>query len=365
MRFIFLTSVFDGSQITEHKAISPAANKWHSALLDALPLEPLDVVIGHTPEPMWPRGSFFPVPLNLYSLGWMTESVPYVNAPFLRNLSLRLSYFVKVTQALKLIRGDKLLFVTYNPPAWLQLLTKKLANKYEASWVSIVADGDAPIAADGLVFMSYGYYKSHPMRDSKKMHLDGALYKDAISADLQKKSSKTVLMYSGTSSKWGGVSYLLEAYSEVCQNFEVELWISGAGDYSQFSKQYSHEPSVKFFGMLSESELEERYKQADIFINPRPELYDNDKNFPSKLFDYLSYGKPVISFKTSGLSHQYNDLLIFPTENSVEALANSIEKVINWTDCERQFYASKLTHYASTVTWDSQAKRFLGFVESL
>ena len=169
------------------------------------------------------------------------------------------------------------------------------------------------------------------------MHLDGALYQGKVSVDLQKKGPRTVLMYSGTSSKWGGVGYLLQAYSKVCQNFDGELWVSGAGDYGQFSKQYSHEPSIKFFGMLSKSELEERYKQADIFINPRPELYDNDKNFPSKLFDYLSYGKPVISFKTSGLSHQYDDLLIFPTENSVEALANSIEQVMNWTDYEN-FY---------------------------
>ena len=163
----------------------------------------------------------------------------------------------------------------------------------------------------------------------------------------------------------GCVGYLLEAYVKVCQHVEVELWISGAGDYSQFTKQYSHVPSIKFLGMLSESELDDRYKQADIFVNPRPELYDNDKNFPSKLFDYLSYGKPVISFKTSGLSPQYEDLLIFPVENSVESLANSIKEVVNWTDHERQLYASKLAHYASTVTWDSQAKRFLEFVESL
>jgi len=365
LNILFLSAVFESSEICDRLAVSPAANKWQSSLIDALSELTAQVkTYGHFPEPIWPKGQLLPklnpkgITLN------QTCCLPYLNVPFLKGLTLKIAYKKVLKKHFQDPKSD-LAIITYNPPSWLQDLLIKYTSSEQFTWVSIVADGDAPSKADGLVFLSYGYYKSHPMMDAKKMHLDGALYKYLAPVDAQNKAPRTVLMYSGTSSKWGGVGYLLEAYLKVCQNVEVELWISGAGDYSQFSKQYSHVPSIKFLGMLSESELDDRYKQADIFVNPRPELYDNDKNFPSKLFDYLSYGKPVISFKTSGLSPQYKDLLIFPDQNSVESLAHSIKEVINWTDHERQFYASKLAHYASTVTWDLQAKRFLEFVESL
>ena len=365
MNILFLSAIFEASEISNCLAVSPAANKWQSSLIDALREQTTQFKIyGHLPEPIWPKGQLFPKLNSKDIIFNQTCCLPYLNVPFLKGLTLKIAYKKCQKKFLHDLKSD-IVFITYNPPSWLQDLLSKHALRAQFTWVSIVADGDAPSKADGLVFLSYGYYKAHPMMDAKKMHLDGALYQKLISVEVQKKSSKTVLMYSGTSSKWGGVGYLLEAYVKVCQHVEVELWISGAGDYSQFSKQYSHEPSIKFLGMLSEIELEDRYKQADIFINPRPELYDNDKNFPSKLFDYLSYGKPVISFKTSGLSPQYEDLLTFPVENSIDALANSIKEVVNWTDHDRQFYASKLTHYASTVTWDLQAKRFFEFVNSL
>jgi len=364
MSKLFLTPYFCEQEVLYRKAVSPAANKWLLHITTAvLKLEKVEV-LGHLPEPLWPKGEITPVCL-ISNKTEKTQSLYYLNAPFLKSVSLFLSYLVALTRLFIKFPSEEYYVITYNPSNAIQKLIRLFRLKRKLTWVSIVADGDAPSKADGLIFLSYGYYKAHPMMNAKKMHLDGALYKNLASVDTQMKASKTVLMYSGTSSKWGGVSYLLDAYLKACKNVELELWISGAGDYSQFSKQYSHEPSIKFLGMLSQSELEERYKQADIFVNPRPELYDNDKNFPSKLFDYLSYGKPVISFKTSGLSPQYDDLLIFPDQNSVKALANSIKEVINWTDHERQLYASKLDHYASTVTWDVQAKRFLQFVESL
>jgi len=365
LNILFLSTIFKSSEISNRLAVSPAANKWQDSLINALSeLTPQLKAYGHLPEPIWPKGQIFPkLDSKVNSLN-RTCCLSYLNVPFLKGLTLKIAYKKFLKKHFQDSKSD-FAIITYNPPSWLQDLLIKYTSSDKFTWVSIVADGDAPSKADGLVFLSYGYYKSHPMMVAKKMHLDGAPYQKLISVDAQNKAPRTVLMYSGTSSKWGGVGYLLEAYVKVCQHVEVELWISGAGDYSQFSKQYSHEPSIKFLGMLSEIELEDRYKQADIFINPRPELYDNDKNFPSKLFDYLSYGKPVISFKTSGLSPQYEDLLTFPVENSIDALANSIKEVVNWTDHDRQFYASKLTHYASTVTWDLQAKRFFEFVNSL
>ena len=48
---------------------------------------------------------------------------------------------------------------------------------------------------------------------------------------------------------------------------------------------FKKDKRIKFLGLLSETDLEHTYKNADIFINPSPvKTEGNDINFPSKLF---------------------------------------------------------------------------------
>jgi len=201
LNILFLSAVFESSEICDRLAVSPAANKWQSSLIDALSGLTTQVkTYGHLPEPIWPKGQLLP---KLDSKGIIlkpTCCLSYLNVPFLKGLSLKIAYKNFLKKHFQDSKSDEII-ITYNPPGWLQDLLSKHVLRAQFTWVSIVADGDAPSKADGLVFLSYGYYKAHPMMDAKKMHLDGALYQKLISVEVQKKSSKTVLMYSGTSSK--------------------------------------------------------------------------------------------------------------------------------------------------------------------
>ena len=55
---LWLGAIFDEKQILNSKAISPAANNWQRGLIEPLAKKGTSIImLGHTPEPIWPRGN--------------------------------------------------------------------------------------------------------------------------------------------------------------------------------------------------------------------------------------------------------------------------------------------------------------------
>ena len=118
---------------------------------------------------------------------------------------------------------------------------------------------------------------------------------------------------------------------------------------------------IKFLGLLSETDLEHTYKNADIFINPRPvKTEGNDINFPSKLFDYLSWNKPIISTRTKSLSPEYNNILHFVKDNPV-AIATAMKSYIT----NKKRYIKKFDKFKKEKNWNNEAKRLIKFLQQL
>ena len=116
-----------------------------------------------------------------------------------------------------------------------------------------------------------------------------------------------------------------------------------------------------FFGLVSEFELKKIYETAYIFINPRPSyLSGSSMNFPSKVLEYLSYGKPVISTWTSGLSPNYAEILEILEEETEDCLARTITNVLRWSKKRRAKNHDKIAQFLKDhKTWDLQAKRLI------
>ena len=361
MSFLYLSAVFESQECLKHVAISPAANKWQTHLLAALNDHvPVINLTGHMPEPLWPKGDAFPKGLLINS----SESLDYLNIPFLRSASLALTYKKGIESFINkaAVKFDG--FITYNPPSWLQRIIKEKRDYLQVPWVTIVADGNAPQGADGYVFLSSGYFEKFDVAKEKKIHIDGAVYPQELPEAECDSHLKTVV-YSGTTSKWGGLANLLEAFQGLSDVKDINLVVTGNGSLNHIPSGLKNNDRIQFKGMVSEAELSEIFRCADVFVNPRPNLYDNANNFPSKLFDYLAYEKPIVSSKTLGISEKYNEVLIYSERSDSSSLAASIRKALALTEAELDAYKTRLKNFNAANTWNAQASRLSSFLKSL
>ena len=94
------------------------------------------------------------------------------------------------------------------------------------------------------------------------------------------------------------------------KNFEV--WFSGPGNGKIFELAAKKDSRIKYLGLVTDKKLTKLYQKADIFLNPRPiNMYGNQFNFPSKLFDYLAWNKPIISTSFQNVFEKYSNSFRF------------------------------------------------------
>lgn len=98
------------------------------------------------------------------------------------------------------------------------------------------------------------------------------------------------ILFSGTLSEVTGFPLAIKVFSQLP---DVSLYISGNGIKPD---KINHFPNINFMGMLSMEDYYHLLSECDVCLNLRnPYLPENQNNFPSKLLEYLSQNKIVIS----------------------------------------------------------------------
>jgi glycosyltransferase involved in cell wall biosynthesis len=364
MKVTWIGQWISSENLNSWPAASPAAIKWQKHLVNAMIAEGVSLEwLYYQPEPYWPKGRLFPsvhasrsnIPLTT------SKEIHYLNAPWIRNLSFR-AQFRRMLTSLSLNGSQGAIVVSYNAPSWAADVFASRNINCKVIWVCIVADDKAPTNADGYVFLSYEYYLRYT-QSQNKLHLDGAIYppaKHKLLPRLRSSSDKTIFFYSGSLSKWGGAKLLVDA-ARLINLTNFEIWISGAGDANSLIRYINNDRRIKFLGLLTEDELNQAYDAATVFLNPRPaDLPRAENNFPSKLFDYLGWGKPIISTWTPGLSEDYRSVL-HVVDNDPNAFASAmifyIEGGKNKIKLNDTFCLDK--------SWTRQSKRLISFLDKV
>jgi glycosyltransferase involved in cell wall biosynthesis len=149
----------------------------------------------------------------------------------------------------------------------------------------------------------------------------------------QEKPSKWLLtnsikiVYTGTLDEKYGITKLIESFQIVKTN--CELFICGDGDSRTLvlaaANRYKR---IHYLGVVNHNQILEIQSEADILVNPRPPLGVYTKySFPSKIIEYLYSGKPILSFKLSGIPEEYDDYLAYFEEYTIESMASKIDEI--------------------------------------
>lgn len=152
------------------------------------------------------------------------------------------------------------------------------------------------------------------------------------------KEKKKAVMYSGKLDEQYGIKMLVDAFMSI-QDSDIELWITGGGNTEGYIKACAKKDKrIKFYGFLpSRQDVLQKQAEASLLVNMRlPSEPASGYCFPSKLFEYMATGTPVLSFDIAGVPREYLQHLYVVKQETVDALAKAIEKTLSLDEASLQ-----------------------------
>jgi len=141
------------------------------------------------------------------------------------------------------------------------------------------------------------------------------------------------VVYAGTLMHSKGISNLMEAF-ELIDNKNIELNLYGYGPLENAVIEHTKQnDKVKFFGRINNDELQLKFTEADLLINPiLIEDSSHDFGFPSKLTEYILSGCPVLTTRFKSLPEQYLSFVFLINEETPNGIRQAILSVYNEAD---------------------------------
>ena len=358
---IFLAPIFTKEILDEHVKTSPAASFWCTLFTKSLKKQTEMCCIYAVNSTMFPIGDFF-VKGYTYNHPIATKLVSYIGLPFLRYYLIDKK--IKKQIDIHLHESDVKYVITYNTTKQNIRAAKYLQSK-EVKWVSIYADAntDAELFSDADYHIYFSYSSFIRSNYKNKINFEGAIYKNFPSNYIE--NNNKIFLYTGTIRKENGVDLMLESF-KLLEDKDARLKITGRGNYEGFIKKVNSDSRIQYLGMVDQSELNSLYSEASFFLNPRLSCYEeNNNNFPSKLLDYLSFGKPIISTKSAGINPSYYNYLYFLENENIEELSDLMRVLILKTSEEKKELFLKIKEYGiQSNSWDNRVDEVWNWINN-
>ncbi|KJJ85938.1 group 1 glycosyl transferase [Candidatus Omnitrophus magneticus] len=144
-----------------------------------------------------------------------------------------------------------------------------------------------------------------------------SIFGDSIDSTLdQTKNDQFVIMYHGTIVERHGLDTALDALTLIGDKIpNIILNVYGDGDFrGQFIEKVKKQNLtnvVKYHGHVSLETIADAIKHTDVGLIPNKMTTFTEINLPTRIFEYLCMGKPVIAPKTRGITDYFDDESIF------------------------------------------------------
>lgn len=152
------------------------------------------------------------------------------------------------------------------------------------------------------------------------------------------KGKKKAVMYSGKLDEQYGIKMLVDAFMSI-HDSNIELWITGGGNTEEYIKACAKKDNrIKFYGFLpSRQDVLQKQAEAALLVNMRlPSEPASGYCFPSKLFEYMATGTPVLSFDIAGIPREYLQHLYVVKQETVDAIAKAIDETLSLDETSLQ-----------------------------
>jgi len=157
-------------------------------------------------------------------------------------------------------------------------------------------------------------------------------YRAARSYPVRNPGQPFVLMYHGSLVERNGLDLAVDALAQVRQIIPTtELRVYGRStpyleQVMDKVRKLGLEKSVRYLGPRKLEELVKEIESCDVGVIPNQRNTFTDINTPTRIFEYLALGKPVIAPRTPGIQDYFDsNSLIFFESGDVADLAKNIE----------------------------------------
>ncbi len=175
---------------------------------------------------------------------------------------------------------------------------------------------------------------------------------------------KISVMYSGVLDLRYGIRELLDAMDKLDSGYE--LWLTGNGNaVPLIEERAKNDPRIKYFGYFpSREELLKKQSEATMLISTRdPSEPASRYCFPSKIFEYMISGNPVISTVIAGIPDEYFDYLIPIESIDPHTLSEKIKEIALMDKASRDALGEKSRSYVlENKNNVAQMKKVLEFI---
>ena len=279
------------------------------------------------------------------------------------------------------VTGAKVLLDVHDP------LPETLATKYTekvSRWLVRLAEWQERVACrlahavitvteqvrDALVARGAPAQRTAVVMNFADPRIFDRLVARAAAPQAQGGDGRATLVFMGTLTYQYGVDVALEALALVRRRVpEARLKVIGDGEHRPALEERTHslglDRAVEFVGMVPIDRIPEVALPAAIGLAPhrRDRLYD--MCFPSKIYDYLALGLPVIACRTKSLEYYYGSetLAFFESEDAAD-LADRIVTLLGDADAVAR-YREQGARFLAGHNWHHEGRRYLEIVDAL
>jgi len=180
-----------------------------------------------------------------------------------------------------------------------------------------------------------------------------------------------VMMYHGSIVERHGLDLAVHALKKVRQAIpNARLKVCGRRNafldkVSEEVRAAGLEDAVEFLGPKTHEQIAEEIDRSDVGIIPNRKSIFTELNTPTRIFEYLSRGKPVIAPAAPGIQDYFTkEQLFFFELGNAEDLANQIEHVYSNPEEAHQMVLAGQDVYRQHL-WNCERARFVGAVANL
>jgi glycosyltransferase involved in cell wall biosynthesis len=156
----------------------------------------------------------------------------------------------------------------------------------------------------------------------------------SVSRKPESDSSPFVVMYHGSLVERNGLGLAVDAFAKVRQSIpSAELHVYGARNaflevVMETVRELGLDDCVHYMGQRPLEQIVEAIETCDVGVIPNKRSIFTELNTPTRIFEYLALGKPVIAPRASGITDYFGeDSLIFFELGDADDLARRIEYV--------------------------------------